>query len=251
MWGSQWPVVFPYCLLNVTLMVLLIVLDRKYGYKVVEISNQGHSFIMLVVSFLLVSRVNMALARYNVARDAIETLFRETREIIQNVCVLSYTLKDGGTMVAKEWRHEVGYRALLLLRTTMVIIDYPIHHVAPWNIPELNGIEATDIKNNLICSTTPPSRWIHGKVGNERRTVWEDALRVPIRVEYLLRKSVHANALRLTEAVPIQLELKIFANIDNFMNGYYSMRKFLTTVRINNCFSPPALWPIHSRCPFC
>ena len=26
-------------------MVLLMILDRRYGYKVVEISNQGHTFV--------------------------------------------------------------------------------------------------------------------------------------------------------------------------------------------------------------
>jgi hypothetical protein len=43
--SSLFAQVLPYCLFNVALMVLLIVLDRRYGFKVVEISNQGHSFI--------------------------------------------------------------------------------------------------------------------------------------------------------------------------------------------------------------
>lgn len=228
MWGSQWPKVLPYCLFNVALMVLLMVLDRRYGYKVVEISNQGHTFVTLVVSFLLVSRVNMALTRYVATRDAIETMLREVRELVQNVCVLSSTLKDGRTMVAEEWRHEMAYRALLLLRTTMVAVEYPINQTLPWTIPELNGMEANDIKNNLLSITNAPSA---ASSSNNRNynAVWEDVLRVPIRIEYLLRKSVHSNTIRLTEPIPIQLELKVFTSIDNFMNGYYNMRKFLTT----------------------
>ena len=30
-------------------MVLLMILDRRYGYKVVEISNQGHTFVTVRV----------------------------------------------------------------------------------------------------------------------------------------------------------------------------------------------------------
>jgi hypothetical protein len=175
----------------------------------------------------------MALARYNAARDAIETMLRETRELIQNINVLSYLLKDGRTMTAQEWRHEVAYRALLLLRTTLVVIDYPVNHVLPWSIPELNGIEATDIRNSLLlASNGQQQRWMHrnGTFPPHYNGVWEEALRVPIRVEYLLRKSIHSHTVRFKEVIAVVQELKLFAGIDNFMNGYYSMRKFLTTV---------------------
>jgi hypothetical protein len=173
----------------------------------------------------------MALTRYVATRDAIETMLREVREVVQNICVLSASLKDGRTMVAEEWRHEVAYRTLLLLRTTMVVVEYPIRQTLPWTIPELNGMEASDIKNNLLSGTHSML-----SIGDNRNTnaIWEDVLRVPIRIEYLLRKSVHSNIIRLTEPIPIQLELKVFSSIDNFMNGYYSMRKFLTTVRITS-----------------
>ena len=171
----------------------------------------------------------MALTRYVSTRDAIETMLREARELIQNVCVLSSTLKDGRTMIAEEWRHEVAYRTLLLLRTTMVVIEYPIHHTLPWTIPEINGMEANHIRKNLLATTNTTA--INGIRNSNYNAIWEDVLRVPIQIEYLLRKSIHSNMIRLTEPIPIQLELKIFMSVDNFMNGYYNMRKFLTTVR--------------------
>ena len=171
----------------------------------------------------------MALTRYVSTRDAIETMLREARELIQNVCVLSSTLKDGRTMIAEEWRHEVAYRTLLLLRTTMVVIEYPIHHTLPWTIPEVNGMEANHIRKNLLATTNTTA--VNGIRNSNYNAIWEDVLRVPIQIEYLLRKSIHSNMIRLTEPIPIQLELKIFMSVDNFMNGYYNMRKFLTTVR--------------------
>ena len=132
-------------------------------------------------------------------------------------------------MIAEEWRHEVAYRTLLLLRTTMVVIEYPIHHTLPWTIPEVNGMEANHIRKNLLATTNTTTA--NGIRNSNYNAIWEDVLRVPIQIEYLLRKSIHSNMIRLTEPIPIQLELKIFMSVDNFMNGYYSMRKFLTTVR--------------------
>ena len=175
----------------------------------------------------------MALTRYNAARDAIETMFRETRELMQNINVLSYLLKDGSSAAAQEWRHEVAYRALLLLRTSLVVIDYPVNHVLPWTIHELNGMEASYVKNQLLLvSNGNQERWLHrnSNFPQHFNVVWEEVLRVPIRVEYLLRKSIHSHTIRLKEAIAVVQELKIFAGVDNFMNGYYSMRKFLTTV---------------------
>ena len=77
-------------------------------------------FITLVVAFLLVSRVNMGLGRYNQARAALGTMYKETRQLTQQCCVFSMHDKS---IRAKEWRFEVLYRLLLLLRTSMAVIN--------------------------------------------------------------------------------------------------------------------------------
>jgi predicted membrane chloride channel (bestrophin family) len=46
--------------------------DNKWG-----ITGQGHSFAGLIVSFLVVSRINTALARYNECRNNIGAMYRE------------------------------------------------------------------------------------------------------------------------------------------------------------------------------
>jgi hypothetical protein len=48
--------VIPYCMLNVALVVLLMILDRRYGYKVVEISNLGHTFVTVSLYEILESQ---------------------------------------------------------------------------------------------------------------------------------------------------------------------------------------------------
>lgn len=77
--GSAWPRVFPYCMFNVLLMLALTYIQFD-GIEYLEISDQGHNFVTMVMSFLLVSRVTMALARYSEARNQIGAMFRGARK---------------------------------------------------------------------------------------------------------------------------------------------------------------------------
>lgn len=200
-------------------MISLTYLDEYSTQSIrLEISPQGHSFITLVVAFLLVSRVNMGLARYNTARGYIGSMYQHVRELIQGSVVLS-----NHEINAQEWRHTVSYRCLLLLRTAMVVIDYPVDRVLPWDIPELNGSEANDVKQHIFLNPSN-RRWAHG-----HRTEWEEAMRVPIRIAYLLRKAIHAQTKVLSVPIIAGQENRLHANVDAIMGGYYGMRKFLTT----------------------
>jgi len=220
MWGSVWPKVLPYCIFNVLVMMGLGYLKEvKASNLKMQTSAQGHGFITVVVAFLVVSRVNIALGRFTEARNNLGIMYRETRELIQNVCVLS---NHATTEEAQQWRHELAYRTLLMLRTTMVVIDYPTDFVAAWDIPELQGEERSLVKNGLTGPLR--SRWSHS-----RRGEWEETMRVPIRLAYLVRKALHSNTTRLRVPLAIPQELKLLGCVDTFMSGYYGVRKFLTT----------------------
>lgn len=224
MYGSQWPRVLPYCIANVILMIVLQIIDQKNKYlqHYIEVSSQGHTFITLVVAFLLVSRVNTALTRYTSARDSLGIMYNQTREIIQNVCVLTGL---DSTPAARAWRHDVAYQTLVLLRTVMVVLDFPEDRIAPWDIPELNGMELLDVKSSIFLEENNNRRWAH-----KERTVWEESMRVPIRLSYLLRKTIHSQNTRLQQAMSTPQENKVLGDVSAFMIGYYSIRKFLTTV---------------------
>jgi predicted membrane chloride channel (bestrophin family) len=215
--------VFPYCMFNVAVMLLLEIIEDRYGgmaYSYLEITPQGHSFLTLVVAFLLVSRVNIGLSRYNEARGHLGTMFQHTRGLIQNTCVFSsHTTHQAG----KEWRHQVAYRTLLLLRLSMAVLDYPTTLVPAWDVPELQGEELAYIKANNF--TNPSTRrWAHGA-----RSEWEETMRVPIHMCYLLRKAVHKERIVLTEPVSPVQEAQMWNSINGYMGGYYGMRKFMTT----------------------
>ena len=74
--GSAWPDVLPFCLFNVMLMIIVSYLDVD-GAKTL-LSGIGHKFIKFVVSFLFVSRVTIALARFNECRGYLGTMYKES-----------------------------------------------------------------------------------------------------------------------------------------------------------------------------
>jgi predicted membrane chloride channel (bestrophin family) len=51
-------------------------------------------------------------------------------------------------------------------------------------------------------------------------------MRVPIRLSYLLRKTICTQSKRLRTPIHVAQENKL---LDHFMKGYYGIRKFLTT----------------------
>ena len=82
--GSLWPKVFPWCLINACVMALLSYLKHRHSIHF-EVSGQGHSYISVVVAFLLVARVNMSLARFNESRTYLSAMYRETSKSSRNL----------------------------------------------------------------------------------------------------------------------------------------------------------------------
>ena len=211
-WGSLWPRVLPYCLFNTALMVA-ITYATPYLDVSLNISNQGHVFVSMVVAYLLVSRVNMALTRFNEARAHLESMFRETRELIQTLAVVSQT--GNSDPVSKEWRLEVAYRMLLLLRTAMAVVDFPEHEQPAWMVPELHGKELQDIMTKTYLNPA------NHEFLYEPRTNFEESMRVPVRISYLLMQSIHSHHFRLQKPLNIMFENRLLASVSSFMAGYY------------------------------
>lgn len=223
MWGSVWPRVLPYCLFNVAISALIQWLDAQDGISL-AISDKGHSFMNLMVAFLIVSRVNISIGRYNQARGYLSVMYREARELIQNTAVLSGHNTD---VRAKQWRNDVAYQTCILLRVAMGVIDYEEEYVNVWELEELDQDEREDIQKFLFLETSSNQnalRW-----GHAVRTEYEENMRVPIRLAYLLRKLIKTQRTELGDPLVIGFELKLMGSVDSFMGGYYGMRKFLTT----------------------
>jgi len=119
---------------------------------------------------------------------------------------------ENNDTASKEWRSEVVYRALLLLRTAVAVIEYESEGIAAWEVPELSGVELE------YCR--PANSWRrHQQTPANRRT---DSMRVPLRMAYLLRESIVSQEERLTNK-PLTLvqEGKLLGSVDTFLDGFY------------------------------
>jgi predicted membrane chloride channel (bestrophin family) len=198
----------------------MIFLTKLQEYDIVDlgVSGQGHSFAGMIVSFLVVSRINTALSRYNECRNFVSSMYRESRELIQNAFV--FTIRDQNLNTAsKEWRNELAYRCMVMLRTSVSVIQYKSEHVAAWEAPELSGYE--------LDYCTPTSAWRrHAQTPANRES---DSMRIPPRLAFLLRQTICSQKKLLPHPLEVSHELKLLGAVDSFMHGFYGMRKFMTT----------------------
>ena len=54
-------------------------------------------------------------------------------------------------------------------------------------------------------------------------------MRVPIRMAYLLRQTIHSNEGRLSPPLAELFGSKVLAEVDTFLDGYYGVQTFMTT----------------------
>lgn len=124
--------------------------------------------------------------------------------------VYSRRLKNNN-IASKEWRMEVAYRMMMLLRTSVAVIEYPSHKVAPWEVAELSGQELEYVR--------PSESWHrHLTVPRDR---YSDSMRVPLLMAYLLRESIASQTDRLMNPVEAIHENKLMGSVDSFLVGYY------------------------------
>ncbi|KAG7344780.1 bestrophin, RFP-TM, chloride channel [Nitzschia inconspicua] len=216
--GSVWPKIAFSGFVNVCIVVSLKVLETQFNVNL-SCSPLGHTFAGLVVSFLLVSRISSTLARYGECRGYIGIMYQETREIVQKALVFSRTAGNNTNQAAKEWRSELAYRALLLLRTTVANIEYSSAKTAAYEVPELSGVE-------LQCVQPDRNFLRRANIPFSEET---DSVRVPKRMAQLLRETICSHGSRLPHPIHVQHEMNLLASVDKFQGGYYGMRKIMTT----------------------
>ena len=209
-----------------------------------NISETGHGFLSLVMAFLLVSRVTTSLARYDAARESLEVMNKTCRQLVHTACVYSMSSSkttttttttsnnnnnDDNATAAKEWRHEVTLRSLLLLRTAMAVIDYPSTHVRVLDIPELMRcqVERQELLQYAHATTTTYSS---SSSSASSSRLLEENMRIPIGMSYLLRKSIRSQEERLQPCcIPVVAEGDLHALVNAFLDGYHGITKLLTT----------------------
>lgn len=236
MQGSVWPKVMPFCIFNVAL-TLAVFYARKAGLDL-TVAPVGHKFMGIIVSFLLVQTANIEYGRFMEARKHLSSCYKSCQELVQFAVILTMNDSSPG---AKQWRQNVAYRTILLLRVTMAVLEYQSSGEAPWDVSEMTTEDKIDMEEALMVSNRGSEdsacadstrlrvqKWAHGK-----RSMSDEAFRAPIVLAYNLRKEIMSqrsgDVLQMKWRHPCNEEIRISDFVVQFMKAFHGLKKLTTT----------------------
>lgn len=234
MYGSAFPNVLPFVILNVSWTFLVEYLKRNDILDLTFHSSVGHSFMGLLVSFLIVSRSKISYDRFMEFRRHLATTYRTCREIAQSTTVFTFTTQ---TPAAKEWRQEVCYRTILLLRVTMDALLWSSTEREQWteeyfDLQEIQDHEDDedveehmDVRRQVISEHFFRFR----KLSHGRRSRIDENFRAPITMGHILKFTImqHPDALGYKMPVNEYRDLVNFVTI--FLDAFHGFRVLVFT----------------------
>ena len=182
-YGSVWPRVLPYCLANVALTAVVYYLKH---FAIVDLTSDplGSRYLSLLMSFLVVTRVKITYDNYMWNARCLSQAFQAIRDLVQWTCVL--TMSDTSAK-AKQWRHDVAYAAIVLLRVTVAVLEFRSNpDQVPWQVPELPATPENRSFLYLNKDVDDPL----GHLAPEERTSLDEAYRAPVALAHQLRQQI-------------------------------------------------------------
>eukprot|EP00549_Striatella_unipunctata_P015225 CAMPEP_0118679270 /NCGR_PEP_ID=MMETSP0800-20121206/3696_1 /TAXON_ID=210618 ORGANISM="Striatella unipunctata, Strain CCMP2910" /NCGR_SAMPLE_ID=MMETSP0800 /ASSEMBLY_ACC=CAM_ASM_000638 /LENGTH=399 /DNA_ID=CAMNT_0006575249 /DNA_START=1379 /DNA_END=2579 /DNA_ORIENTATION=+ len=147
----------------------------------------------VLVSFLVVTRSNIAYSRFMQARSELNSAMEACRELVQHAVTFS---RYESSAQATQWRAEVARRTVVLLRTSVTVLEYDSKGMDAWKVPELTK----DEKQALLTSV--------GK-SNER---------TPLVLALFLRSTIASHKEYLSAPLAVNKELLILKNVSEFVS---------------------------------
>jgi len=159
-YGSVWPRVLPYCIFNILITSIIYYL-REYKSIDLTFSDRGHTFMSLMVSFLVVTRSNIAYSRYMEARQDLNLAMKACRELTQHM--ITFTRYELGAD-AKKWRSEIARRTVVLLRTAVSVLEVSISSLS--TLCDSSFKPLAFVPSILVFSSTKQRGSMRGKYQN-------------------------------------------------------------------------------------
>jgi len=239
-YGSIWKQVLPYCIFNTALTwLLLYLLSRDIDWTV---SEWGHEFMSVLVSFLMVNKFNLTLSVYYEMQSNLNKMGRATRQIVMLACSLPRhnNNNDSGDVdgpaptnkAAVAWRAQVSYYALLLLSTTSTMLT-KANNLNAWEAAGMSDDERASLP--LVFEATAAStRQLHqnSKIRHSSRDYQPGYhlpsdlnLRVPVMVAQKLYQAIAASG---TPALLDTMQTKqLMDQVELFLEAYHGIRVYL------------------------
>lgn len=227
MHGSVWPEVLPWCL--ATLLVTYSVYAIKDHVDLTIQNTTGHTFISILVSFLLITRTTITYNRFMEARQHLADLFRSSQEIVQYACVLTRT-----DARAVHWRQEVAYRSIVTLRMAIAAVEFRSHGINAWDALPDEDHDKTQLileEHHSVRNFKPST--LLTDLAHGPRTLNDENFRAPIVWAYNLRETIMGTKLNpeLFPEHPLHINetLKLQALVSDVVTAVHELKKLITT----------------------
>lgn len=253
MYGSAWPNVLPFCLLNMLWIALIEFLKHHTPIDISFHSLKGHSIMAILVrkdqsvphnaanpsvvcshvfwlallcflqvSFLVVSRITMTYTNFKLAREYLSVCFKSCRSVAHLACLLTrYNRSEG----AQRWRSDVAFQSIMMLRIMTCANEHdltnPDHPHGSWiMVPD-------DIQEKLgFLDDSTQTKWSHG-----RRLIENENFRAPTVMAFFLQETIvrHREEEYCGERLAVNEELRILESVQEFLAGYHGIHEVITT----------------------
>jgi predicted membrane chloride channel (bestrophin family) len=226
MYGSVWPYVFPWCVV-VGLFTYGVYVLKEHGIDLTIHNGSGHSFMSLLVSFLVVTRTSLIFNKFQHSRQILQNLFGACGEIVQHSCLLTMSNTNAE---AKAWRSRVAFNAVISLRAAISALEFKSSHVPCWEfLPPFDDGSELELLLNKNTSGQPRSVSALKDLAHGPRTEYTENFRVPTVWAYNLRKAIltarnDGTILRTSALEPVEM-LKILDFVTKFVHAWEEMHK--------------------------
>lgn len=237
MYGSAFPSVFPFCLVNLAWTIVVHSLKAGNTLDLTFHSSVGHSFMGLLVSFLVVSRSKISYDRFMDFRRQLAAAYKTCRDISHLATVYTF---EKQTDAARKWRHEVCYRTILLLRVTMDALLWSSTERERWEgeyykyMPEKDSpspkggiVEETDDDENP--ADVSEHFFQFRKLTHGRRSMIDENFRAPITFAHVLRLTIMEHPSALGCKMPVNEYRDLVLLVSTYMEAYHAFRVLVFT----------------------
>jgi len=200
--GSVWQDVLPYCIINAILTLIVVVCKRTDFYDF-TFKDQGHSYMSMLVSFLVVTRSSIAYQRYGENGTLLSDMMMSARELVQHTVLFTRNETDPE---ARKFRMEISRQMIILLRTVMYVLR---------NEPDRDKLylkDCNDREKEAIAVSLGEA--------NER---------TPNVMVIFLRSSIASHIKKLKKPLDVNEELALLTNVSNFIGAYHKVMKLVNS----------------------
>eukprot|EP00579_Thalassiosira_antarctica_P001157 CAMPEP_0201868734 /NCGR_PEP_ID=MMETSP0902-20130614/2500_1 /ASSEMBLY_ACC=CAM_ASM_000551 /TAXON_ID=420261 /ORGANISM="Thalassiosira antarctica, Strain CCMP982" /LENGTH=459 /DNA_ID=CAMNT_0048394107 /DNA_START=217 /DNA_END=1593 /DNA_ORIENTATION=- len=223
-YASAFPQVIPFVCANVVWTLCVYYMKRLTFIDLTFHSSVGHSFMGLLVSFLIVSRSQISYARFMEYRRHLAASYQACRELAQYTTVYTFQTQ---TEDAAWWRQEVSFRIILLLRVTMDALLWSSTEREKWEDEyfKFNREQDGDKEDSRVSKHF----LLMKQLSHGRRSFIDENFRAPVNFAHILRQVIMEHPHYLGYTMPTNEYRDLLRFVENFINAFHGFRVLVFT----------------------